>query len=97
MGKVCARVVGVGLDAADVVGLHAVQRLHELAQLALEAAAHARKLVALPHLALRAFRVQGLGLRVIHELAQLALEAAAHARELVALPHLALRALGFRV
>ena len=58
-GCICYRepgerpVEGVGLDAADVVGLHAVQGLHELAQLALEAAAHRRELVPLPHLALR--------------------------------------------
>ena len=46
-------VVGVGLDAADVVGLHVVQGLHELRQLALEARAHAAELVArAPRLAL---------------------------------------------
>ncbi len=46
-------VEAVGLDAADVVGLHLVQGLHELPQLALEAASHGRELVALAHLALQ--------------------------------------------
>ncbi len=45
-----APVERVGLDAADVVRLHAVQRLHELAQLALEAAADRAEAVALAHL-----------------------------------------------
>ena len=44
--KVHGAVERVWLDAADVVRLHAVQRLHQVAQLALEAAAHAGKLVA---------------------------------------------------
>ncbi len=50
--EVGAPVEAVGLDAADVVGLHLVQRLHQVMQLALEATAHRRKLVPLPHLAL---------------------------------------------
>ena len=44
-----APVEGVGLDAADVVRLHAVQRVHELRQLALEPRPHAREAVAAPH------------------------------------------------
>lgn len=41
----------VGLDAADVVGFHGMQSIHELLQLPLEAAAHTAELVALPHFA----------------------------------------------
>jgi hypothetical protein len=44
--KVHGPVEGVGLDAADVVGLHAVQRHHQLAQLPLEPRTHGTELVA---------------------------------------------------
>ena len=46
-----APVKRVGLDAPDVVGLHAVQRFHEVRQLPLEATRHAAELVALTYLA----------------------------------------------
>lgn len=44
--KVHWLVLGVGLDAADIVGLHCMQCRHELGQLFLEAVAYRRKLVA---------------------------------------------------
>ena len=59
--KVHGAVEGVGLDAADVVRLHGVQRVHQVAQLALEAAAHAGKLVAALHGARASAPAAGLG------------------------------------
>ncbi len=44
-------VLGVGLDTADVVGFHLMQRFHQLCQLFLEAAAYTAELVPLPNLA----------------------------------------------
>ncbi len=44
-------VLGIGLDAADVMRFHLVQSVHQLLQLLLEAAAHTTELVALSNLA----------------------------------------------
>ena len=44
-------VLGVGLDAADVMRLHLVQGIHQLLQLLFEAAADTAELVPLPYFA----------------------------------------------
>lgn len=47
--RMCLLVLGVGLDTADVVGLHLVESIHQFLELLLEATAYAAELVPLPN------------------------------------------------